>query len=156
MKFSAFFISILFSSLVFAEQVCFGTAEEHDKVKEKLPVMFQTLPVTIGVDSPGMIVDVFVILKIQIQAPAIVFITDLYATTEGRVSDKVEVKNLCYDTVSKALKVEFNNNAKPFDAVYGNNTVTTRGVVLKKLTAAEQKAIRTKLESKPKAQGAEK
>ncbi|MBY0554982.1 hypothetical protein K2P97_10675 [bacterium] len=148
-KFSAFFISLLFAVSVNAEQVCFATMEEHEAIKDKLPNLFKELPVILGVDSPGMVLDVFVILKIVPREKAIVFDSDVYVSTSGRTKDKVEVKNVCYDTDSKAFRIQFKNNGKAFDAVYDNNGVATRGVVLKKLSLSEQKTIKGKIEAKP-------
>lgn len=148
-KFSVFFISVLIATTAFAEDVCFNTLAEHAKVKNKLPELFQILPISLGANLPGRMIDIFVLLKIQSKGNSIVFKSDIYASTQGRTADETEVKNICYNPDTKSFEISFNTKAKVFKvAVMSVTSVLTEGVILKKIGANEHKEILEKLEGK--------
>lgn len=138
-------ILLLFSVNSFAEVTCIGNAKEYESLKEKLPLLFQTLPLKLGGESPGIFYDIFASIKISLMSEAIVLHTDSWQGPLGHYRDMAEVKNVCFDSNSKEMTISFKNNAKDFEAKYSNTSVTLPELTLKKITTAQEKTLLEKI-----------
>ncbi len=143
-------IIFLFSVNSFAEVVCINNAKEYLELKEKLPVLFQNLPIKLGGESPGQVYDVFATLTISLHGDAIVLKTDSWQGPKGHVLSKKpeEVKSVCFDSTTKKMKIRFVVDAEEFTAVYTDTEVRHPEVTLKKISATQERAILEKIYKK--------
>lgn len=148
-------IIFLFSVNSFAEVVCINNAKEYLELKEKLPVLFQKLPIKLGGEKladPSYLLsyDVFATLTISLHGDAIVLKTDSWQGPKGHVLSKKpeEVKSVCFDSTTKKMKIRFVVDAEEFTAVYTDTEVRHPQVTLKKISATQERAILEKIYKK--------
>lgn len=142
-------IIFLFSANAFAEVICIRNAKDYIELKEKLPVLFQKLPVKLGGESPGRIYDVFAAITISLQGDAIMLLTDSWQGPMGHYRNPAEVKSVCFDSVTKEMTISFVvADAKNFTAFYTDTEVRMPQITLKKITAAQERAILEKIYKK--------
>ena len=143
------FIISLFSVNAFAEVICMRNAKEYLELKEKLPVLFQKLPIKLGGESPGRIYDVFAAITISLQGDAIMLLTDSWQGPMGHYRNPAEVKSVCFDSVTKEMTISFVVvNTKDFVAFYTDTEVRLPQLTLKKISAAQERAILEKIYKK--------
>lgn len=142
-------IFCIFSISAFAETVCISDAKEYAVMKEKLPVLFQKLPLKLGGESPGRIYDVYATIKIDFVGNAIVLLTDSWQGPLGHYNNPAEVKTVCFDTVNSEMTISFKvKNTKDFTAFYTDKEVRLPEIVLKKISTAQEKSIIEKIYKK--------
>lgn len=140
------FFTLIAMTNVQAEVFCFGNAEEYAFHKDKMPKLFQQLPLVIGAEDKGFVYDIYAILRISIQSGVLILASDSWRAT-ARYSDTNEVKEVCFDTIFQAMKVKF-TNGKKFEAKYTDTQIEVPGAVLKRISAADQARIIQKIQSK--------
>ena len=148
-SFFRIFIITLFSVNAFAEVVCIRNAKEYNELKEKLPVLFQKLPIKLGGESPGRIYDVFAAITISLQGDAIMLLTDSWQGPMGHYRNPAEVKSVCFDSVTKEMTISFVvAAAKDFTAFYADTEVRLPQITLKKISASQERALLEKIYKK--------
>lgn len=148
-SFFRIFIITFFSVNAFAEVVCIRNAKEYLELREKLPVLFQKLPIKLGGESPGRIYDVFAAITISLQGDAIMLLTDSWQGPMGHYRNPAEVKSVCFDSATKEMTISFVvKDAKDFVAFYSDTEVRLPQIALKKISAAQERAILEKIYKK--------
>lgn len=145
-------IILSFSINSLAEVVCISSGKDHAELKEKLPQLFQELPVKLGGESKGRFLlstyEVFAVINIYIKSDVIVLGTDSWQGPLGQYKDKVEVKKVCFNSANDEIVISFTNNAKDFKGKYADNTVTLPDILLKKISNSQEKDLISKINKK--------
>lgn len=143
------FIISLFSVNAFAEVICMRNAKEYLELKEKLPVLFQKLPIKLGGESPGRIYDVFAAITISLQGDAIMLLTDSWQGPMGHYRNPAEVKSVCFNSTTKEMTISFVvKDANDFTAFYTDTEVRLPEITLKKISTTQERAILEKIYKK--------
>ena len=143
-----FILSLFISTSTFAAVVCVNNAKEYSALKEKLPTLFQKLPVKLGGESPGKLYDIFAAITISVQGDAIMLLTDSWQGPMGHYRNPAEVKSVCFDTTSKEMTISFVTESKDFKAFYSEDEVRLPEITLKKISATQERAILEKIYKK--------
>lgn len=137
-----------FSISSYAEKVCIHNGKDYEAFMDKLPVLFREIPIKLGGESPGLIYDVFAVIKININSDAIVLAAESWQGPLGYYKDTVEVKNVCFDSDKNEMVISFLNNAKAFKGIYSDGALALPEITLKKVTPSQERVILEKINKK--------
>ena len=131
---SSILIIFSFAANSFAEQVCISSGKEYAERKDKIPTLFQKLPLTIGGEAKGNFIDVIALVQIKIQSDAIVLIINSWP----RLQAPSEVEKVCFNSVNNEMVISFKNGADVFKGKVAGNAVILDDVILMELSPGEE------------------
>lgn len=141
-------IALFFSVDTFAATICMRNAKEYIELKEKLPVLFQKLPIKLGGESPGRLFDIYAAITISLQGNGIMLLTDSWQGPLGHYRNPAEVKSVCFDMVTKEMTISFVTESKEFKAFFTDDEVRLPEITLKKISSSQEKMILEKIYKK--------